>query len=93
MTAPVPEPVTVTEIADLTAWARPLAGNQLADPAEVAAYLTAKADLLERIADERAHGWTPREAIQARQVAEQARAAAEQAAARTCVPGIPRETR
>lgn len=43
--------VTTAEIAELTAWARRLttAGLRNADPAEIAAFLAAKSDLLSRI--------------------------------------------
>jgi len=45
------EPVTVTEIADLTAWLRRLSdtGPDTIDPAELAAFHTAKTTLLARI--------------------------------------------
>lgn len=46
------QPVTTAEIADLLAWARTLTHSGGADPARRAAYLTAKADLLARIASE-----------------------------------------
>jgi hypothetical protein len=45
------EPVTITDIADLTAWLRRISADQpnATDPAELAAFHTAKADLLARI--------------------------------------------
>ena len=60
------------QISDLIAWAARLSRTGLgnASPAEVAAYLTAKADLLERIAAERAAGgWTSHDIDTARQAA------------------------
>lgn len=53
-----PPPVRPGEISDLIAWAARLSrtGPGGASPAETAAYLAAKADLLERIAAERAAG-------------------------------------
>jgi hypothetical protein len=46
--------VSLTEIADLLAWARRLtqAGPATTPPAELAAYQARKADLLERITDQ-----------------------------------------
>jgi hypothetical protein len=47
---PPPDPVTTTEIADLLSWARRLStARGGATPAQRAAYLAAKADLLTRI--------------------------------------------
>jgi hypothetical protein len=45
------EPVTTGEIADLTTWLRRLSADRpgATDPAELAAFHTAKADLLARI--------------------------------------------
>ena len=50
-----PQPVRPGEISDLIAWAARLSRTGLgnASPAEAAAYLAAKADLLERIAASR----------------------------------------
>lgn len=79
------QPVRPAEISDLIAWAARLsrAGLGSADPDETAAYLAAKADLLERIAAERAAGgWTSHEITAARDAAAGARAAAGTAAAR-----------
>ena len=49
-----PERVTITEIADLTAWLQRLSADRpgATDPAELAAFHTAKADLLARIQDQ-----------------------------------------
>ena len=72
------QPVRPAEISDLIAWAARLshAGAGGARPGETAAYLTAKADLLERIAAERANsGWASRDITAARQAATAARAA------------------
>jgi hypothetical protein len=70
--------VRAAEISQLLAWAARLtAAGSRASTAETAAYLTAKADLLERIAAERAAGgWTPADTGLARQAAAGARAAA-----------------
>ena len=51
MNNPSPEPVSTAEIADLLAWARTLT-ETAADPAQRAAYLHAKANLLARITDQ-----------------------------------------
>ena len=74
------QPVRPAEISDLIAWAARLSrtGPGGASPAEVAAYLAAKADLLERIAAERAAGG---QASHDTDTARQAAAAARQAAA------------
>jgi hypothetical protein len=81
MTIPPPEPVSITEISDLLAWCRRLTDAATsADPDERAAYLAAKADLLARIADERALTWDCEHAAQARQIADDARHIAEQPA-------------
>ena len=77
-----PQPVRPGEISDLIAWAARLSrtGRGNASPAETAAYLAAKADLLERIAAERADGgWTSHDITAARQAAAGARAAADAA--------------
>ena len=55
------QPVQPGELSDLIAWAARLSRTGLgnASPGEAAAYLDAKASLLERIAAERAEGgWT-----------------------------------
>jgi hypothetical protein len=69
------QPVRPGEISDLIAWAARLSRTEPvgASPAETAAYLIAKADLLERIA---ADGWTSHDIDAARQAAASARAAA-----------------
>jgi hypothetical protein len=74
-----PQPVQPAEISDLIAWAARLSrtGPGRASPAETAAYLTAKADLLDRIAAGRAAGgWASRDITAARQAAAAARLAA-----------------
>jgi hypothetical protein len=54
--SPTPPRVRPRDIADLLAWATSLsAPRRAADPAERAAYLAAKADLLTRIADQHTH--------------------------------------
>jgi hypothetical protein len=51
-TAPTPHHIGAREITELLAWCRRLSAAGLdADPAERAAYLTAKTDLLTRITD------------------------------------------
>jgi len=77
------QPVRPAEISDLIAWAARLSrtrpGN--ASPTETAAYLAAKADMLDRIAAERAGGGQSSRAITAaRETAAAARAAADTAA-------------
>ena len=70
------------EISDLIAWAARLSrtGPGNASPAETAAYLAAKADLLDRIAASREQdGWASRDIDTARQAAAGARAAADAA--------------
>jgi hypothetical protein len=82
-----PPPVRPAEISDLIAWAarlsrtRPGGGN----PAETAAYLAAKAGLLERIAASREQDGGARGDID---TARQAAAAARQAAAAACLVAI-----
>lgn len=79
------QPVRPGEISGLIAWAARLsrAGLGSASPGEAAAYLTAKADLLDRIAAERAAGGQPSHDIDtARQAAATARAVADAAATR-----------
>jgi hypothetical protein len=79
------QPVRPAEISDLIAWAARLSrtGPGSASPAETAAYLAAKADLLDRIAAGRAAGGqSSRDITAAREAAAGARAAADTAAAR-----------
>lgn len=79
------QPVRPAEISDLIAWAARLsrAGLGSASPGETAAYLAAKASLLERIAAGRAAGGqSSRDITAAREAAAGARAAADTAAAR-----------
>jgi hypothetical protein len=74
-----PPPVRPAEISDLIAWAArlPRTGPGDASPAETAAYLAAKADLLERIAASREQdGRARRDIDTARQAAAAARRAA-----------------
>jgi hypothetical protein len=74
-----PPPVRPAEISDLIAWAARLSrtGPGGASPAETAAYLAAKAGLLERIAASREQdGWARRDIDTARQAAAAARLAA-----------------
>jgi hypothetical protein len=73
------QPVRPAEISDLIAWAARLSrtGPGGASPAEVAAYLAAKANLLERITASREQdGWGRRDIDTARQAAAAARQAA-----------------
>jgi hypothetical protein len=73
------QPVRPAEISDLIAWAARLSrtGPGGASPAEVAAYLAAKANLLERITASREQdGWARRDIDPARQAAAAARQAA-----------------
>jgi hypothetical protein len=73
------QPVRPAEISDLIAWAARLSrtGPGGASPAEVAAYLAAKANLLERITASREQdGWARRDIDTARQAAAAARRAA-----------------
>jgi hypothetical protein len=74
-----PPAVRPAEISQIIAWcARLTAAGSRAGTAETAAYLTAKADLLERIAAERAAGgWASNAIDLARQAAAGARAAAD----------------
>jgi hypothetical protein len=67
-----PQPVRSGEVADLLGWCSRLMRTSAADPAEVAAYQAAKADLLERIAE--THTSDPDLAERARQAAAAARA-------------------
>jgi hypothetical protein len=78
-----PPPVRPGQISGLIAWAARLSRTRAgsASPAEIAAYLAAKADLLDRIADERAAGGQSSHDIDtAREAAAGARAAADAAA-------------
>jgi hypothetical protein len=73
------QPVRPAEISDLIAWAARLSrtGPGGASPAEVAAYLAAKANLLERITASREQdGWARRDIDTARQAAAATRQAA-----------------
>lgn len=82
------QPVRPAEISELIAWAARLSrtGPGAASPAETAAYLAAKADLLDRIAASREQDGQPGHDIDtARQAAAGARAAAD-AAARAPAP-------
>ena len=74
-----PQPARPGEISDLIAWAARLSrtGPGGASPAEVAAYLAAKANLLERITASREQdGWPRRDIDTARQATAAARQAA-----------------
>ena len=75
-----PPPVRPAEISDLIAWAARLSRTRPggASPAQTAAYLAAKADLLERIAASREQDGQSRSDID---IARQAAAATRQAAA------------
>ena len=87
-----PPPVRPAEISDLIAWAARLSRTRpgSASPAETAAYLAAKADLLERIAASREQdGQSRRDTGTARQAAAAARQAA--AAARQAAITPPEE--
>jgi hypothetical protein len=80
--APPPPAVQPAEISRVLAWAARLSRTGLArvSPAEAAAYLNAKASLLERIAASRVtEGWASRDIAAARQAAAGARAAADAA--------------
>lgn len=85
------QPVRPAEISDLIAWAARLSrtGPGSASPAETAAYLAAKADLLDRIAASREQdGWASHDIQTARQAAAGARAAADTAAGRLAAASI-----
>lgn len=74
-----PQPVRPAEISDLIAWAARLSRARPAgaSPDQTAAYLAAKADLLDRIAAGREQdGWASHDITAARQAAAGARAAA-----------------
>ena len=88
--SPTPPRVRPRDIADLLAWATSLsAPRRAADPAERAAYLAAKADLLTRIADQHTHD-DPGHAHHARRIASDAQATAQRAA--TLLPALAQET-
>lgn len=74
--------VPAAQVSAVVAWAARLAAaGPAAGTAETAAYLTAKAAVLERIAAEReAGGWSPEEAAEAASAAARAREAADTAA-------------
>jgi hypothetical protein len=78
-----PAVVRPAEVSQILTWcARLTAAGSRASAAEVAAYLTAKASLLERIAaDRHTEGWTSRGIQAAREAAAGARTAAALAAA------------
>jgi hypothetical protein len=74
------EHVTPTEIADLMRRIRRLHEQHPADPREQATVLALKAELLARIADERAQAWGPcHDTTEAREIANEAQAIAENA--------------
>jgi hypothetical protein len=73
--------VPAAQVSAVLAWAARLSADPAAGAAETAAYLTAKAAVLERIAAEReAGGWSPEDAEAARDAAARAREAADTAA-------------
>ena len=73
--------VPAAQVSAVLAWAARLSAGPAAGAAETAAYLTAKAAVLERIAAEReAGGWSPEDAQAARDAAARAREAADAAA-------------
>ena len=75
-----PAAVPAAQVSAVLAWAARLAAAQ-AGTIETAAYLTAKASVLERIAAERAAGgWTSEDITAARQAAARTRQAADTAA-------------
>ena len=80
-----PAAVRPAEVSQILAWcARLTAAGSRASTAEAAAYLTAKASLLERIAASREEdGWARCDITAARKAAAGARAAADAAAALT----------
>jgi len=83
--------VPAAQVSAVLAWAARLAAaGPQAGTAETAAYLTAKAAVLEAIAADRAHGgWTPADVTAATQAAARAREAAD-AAALAAAAGITR---
>ena len=73
--------VPASQVSAVLAWAARLSADPVAGTAETAAYLTAKAAVLERIAAEReAGGWSPEDTQAARDAADRAREAADTAA-------------
>ena len=83
------QPAGPGQVSDLIAWAARLSRTGNASPAEVAAYLAAKANLLESIAAERAaSGQSSHDIGTARQAAAAARAAADAAAPMTTPGGL-----
>jgi hypothetical protein len=73
--------VPAAQVSAVLAWAARLSAGPAAGAAETAAYLTAKAAVLERIAAEReAGGWSPEDTQAARDAAARAREAAGTAA-------------
>jgi hypothetical protein len=73
--------VPAAQVSAVLAWAARLSADPAAGAAETAAYLTAKAAVLEAIAAERARGgWTPQDTAAARDAATAARKAAGTAA-------------
>ena len=73
--------VPAAQVSAVLAWAARLSAGPAAGAAETAAYLTAKAAVLERIAAEReAGGWSPEDTEAARDAAARAREAADTAA-------------
>ena len=81
--------VPASQVSAVLAWAARLsAAGPAAGTIETAAYLTAKAAVLEAIAAEREHGgWTPEDTAAARDAAIRARKAAD-TAARAAAAGI-----
>lgn len=73
--------VPAAHVSAVLAWAARLSADPAAGAAETAAYLTAKAAVLERIAAERqAGGWSPEDVTAAAEAAARARQAADTAA-------------
>ena len=73
--------VPAAQISAVLAWCARLSAGPAAGAAETAAYLTAKAAVLERIAAEREQGgWSPEDTEAARDAAARAREAASTAA-------------
>lgn len=75
------DPPTTSEIADLLHRIRELSDNPASDPTERAQILAHKADLLARLANQRANEWACEHADQARQLAHEARTLAARARA------------
>ena len=82
MSGPQPPAVPAAQVSAVLAWAARLAGARpAAGTIETAAYLTAKAAVLERIAAEREQGgWTPEDITAAAEAAARARETADAAA-------------